>query len=147
MKDLIIIFIFLANNIIVYGQIEKSLIGKTGPEIIGHTTIKYQDIVLDGLKININDFDSLHFNRDEIKSFRIKKVSTRKNNNILLIYTNFLFIVDNKPLKTKNEKLGMLSKIDRKNIIIMRKIEKKESIKRFGEKGKDGAIEINLNPK
>jgi hypothetical protein len=156
MKNLIILFIFWFGIVSTYGQkeAEQSLLGKTGPELISYDTINQPIILLDGLMITYKEYISLQFTNREKRNFKIQKKDYKETDNkfckkekksVLLIYTKFLFVIDDKLLKTYNEKIKVLSSIEGKDTFMIKKIEKKEAINRFGKCGKYGAIEVKSN--
>jgi hypothetical protein len=63
----------------------------------------------------------------------------------LVITTKLLIVLDDQLLSTKKEKKMALPFVDRDKIKSITKIDKNESIRRYGKKGKYGALIILSN--
>lgn len=100
-------------------------------------TNKSTSYVIDYLKIDSVSFFSIGLQKSDIK-----KTHTEAYESIITITTNLAIVLNGELLSTTKEKKSKLSTISSENIESITKIDKEQSIKTYGRKGKNGVLVI-----
>lgn len=101
-------------------------------------------IVLDGLEISPEDIEEWGIEKHVIKRVKYETTSdgSRGYCGIIRLYSKFLIVLDDELLGNTKEKVNTLSNIKRESISSIKMIDKQEAVRKFGKKGKHGALLI-----
>ena len=103
-------------------------------------TNKSISYIVDYLKLDSITFFSIGFQK-----FDIKRVRTNVQEDVIVVTTNLIVVLNDELLSTSKEK-KKLSTINLADIELIQKIEKEQSIELYGKKGKNGVLVIKYKP-
>lgn len=113
-----------------------------------HNELPYPPlIILDGLEISPEEIAEWGIEKQVIKRIKYETTSdsSRGYCGIIRLYSKMLIALNDSLLVNSKEKVDSLSKIKREAISSIKMIDRQEAVRRYGRKGKYGALLIQLD--